>query len=265
MRYCSFLILCFLFSKGYSQDITGLWSGTLYNDTTHQTYQYEVAISEEHGKLYGYSHTWFIMEDKRFYGVKKVKVTRKDGRVIMEDNGLIANNYPVAPAKHVRQLNVLTLEIKDSIMVLSGPFSTNATKEYRPLTGNIILMRKNDYWKSDLVPHLKELGMEQNLSFVQQTIIKKTEASNDYSVVEKTHIKSKEKKPEKETKAPDLKKYQPLTSKKNIPAINIPPASEVNMRKTVVQETVFFKADRDRKSTRLNSSHHRLSRMPSSA
>ena len=53
-------------------------------------------------------------------------------------------------------------------MTLTGPFSTNRTKEYASLTGTISLQRKNDFWQSALVPHLQELGMSNELSFVKK-------------------------------------------------------------------------------------------------
>jgi len=178
MRYCKYLIIffiAFLPAKIFAQpalseemDITGLWKGTLYNDSTKKFYRYEIGISEEKGKLSGFSHTFFLVEDKEFYGVKKIKIKKKDGKIIVEDAGLLANNYPEAPAKGVKQLNVLTLEIKDSIMILSGPFTTNRTKDYSPLTGTINLQRKNDFWQSALVPHLQELGLQNDLSFVKK-------------------------------------------------------------------------------------------------
>lgn len=169
MQYCKYVItiLFVLPLSLFAQDITGLWRGTLYNDTTQQFYKYEIAISKEKGKYIGFSHTWFLLEDKQYYGVKKVKIRiADDGKIIVEDDGLISNNYPVAPSKNVRQLNVLTLDASDSVMKLTGPFTTNRTKEYRPLTGTINLQRKNDFWQSALVPHLQELGKEKELSFV---------------------------------------------------------------------------------------------------
>ena len=178
MRYFKYLIIIsasFLPVKLFAQrsnqsdvDITGLWKGTLYNDTTKKYYRYEIGISEEKGKLSGFSHTFFLADDKEYFGVKKVKIKRADGKIIIEDAGLIADNYPVDPAKGVRQLNILTLEIKDSVMTLSGPFSTNRTREYSSLTGTISLQRKNDFWQSALVPHLQELGLSNNLSFVKK-------------------------------------------------------------------------------------------------
>ncbi len=172
-KYIIILLLCVplkIFAQQATlanTDITGLWKGTLYNDTTKQYYRYEIAISKEKGKLTGYSHTWFILDDKQYYGVKKVKIKEEDGKIIIQDDGLIANNYPVAPAKGVKQLNILELNASDSLMTLTGPFTTNSTKVYRPLTGSIYLQRKNDFWQSALVPHLEELGLAKELSFVK--------------------------------------------------------------------------------------------------
>ena len=164
-----FLFFLLLFSaKLHAQDITGLWKGRLYNDSTKMYYKYEIGISEEKGKLSGFSHTWFILNDTQYFGVKEVTIKRKDGKIIVEDNKLISNNYPVMPAKHVRQLNVLTLTVEDSIMKLTGPFATNRTKDWAPLTGHIELQRKNDFWNSSLVPHLTELKLENKLIFVKQ-------------------------------------------------------------------------------------------------
>ena len=196
------------------KDITGLWKGTLYNDSTRKYYRYEIGISEEKGKLSGFSHTFFLDGDKEFYGVKKVKVKKMDGKLIIEDAGLIANNYPVSPAKGVRQLNILTLASKDSMMVLSGPFSTNRTKEYSSLTGFVNLERKDDFWQSALVPHLQELGKADELSFVQQEKeqIKALITKNDeQKKVETTIINEKE--------DPDKKKEEPVKEEPVKPVI----------------------------------------------
>ncbi len=234
-----FMLSCISSSLLYAQetDITGLWKGTMYNDSTQLYYQYEVAISEEKGKLFGYSHTWFVIGDKQFYGVKKVTVKKKEGKILIEDNGLIANNYPVTPAKNVRQLNVLTLEIRDSMMIMKGPFATNRTTKYAPLTGRIVLKRKYDYWQSALIPHLKELKKEQSLSFVKD--IPETEIS--IALVKKPQ--------ELKTKKADTKPPSDITvNNKKIVAeplrsIDTKPAANVEERKTVLQETVYFHSD----------------------
>lgn len=147
------------------QDITGLWTGTLYNDSTQQFHQYEIGISKEKGKYSGFSHTWFMIGDKKYYGVKKLKVRiASDGKIIIEDGELVLNNYPIAPNKDVRQLNILSLQTAGAELMLNGPFVTNRTKEFLPLTGSVTLKRKSNFNQSDLVPHLQNIMKGEQLT-----------------------------------------------------------------------------------------------------
>jgi hypothetical protein len=164
------LPLSLLAQSTEEKDITGLWKGFMYNDTTQQNYRYEIAISREKGKLFGYSHTYFILNDKEYHGVKKLKVKRDGDDIITEESDLIVHNYPIPPAKGVHQKNTLVLQIKDTVMILSGLYSTNRTRDYRPLTGYIHLERKKDYSQSALVPHLQELNLAKNLSFLKEEV-----------------------------------------------------------------------------------------------
>lgn len=149
-------------------DITGLWRGFMFNDTTQKNYRYEIAISEEKGKLFGYSHTYFIIDDKEYHGVKKLKIKREGNEITTEDVELIANNYPVNPPKGIHMQNVLRFTTKDTVMILSGMFRTNRTREYSPNTGYVHVERKKDYNQSALIPHLQELGLAKNLAFLKE-------------------------------------------------------------------------------------------------
>ncbi len=150
------------------RDITGLWKGFMFNDTTQQNYRYEIAISMEKGKYYGYSHQYFIVGDKEYHGVKKLKIKRDGDEVTTEEVELIVHNYPIPPAKGVHQLNTLTLQIKGNAMILSGGYKTNRTRDYRPLTGYVHVERNYDYKQSALVPHLQELDLAKNLTFLNE-------------------------------------------------------------------------------------------------
>ena len=258
MQRCKyFIIACCLAFQPFvllAQDITGLWKGTMHNDTTGRDLRYEIAISEYKGKLSGYSHTFFIVDDKEYYGIKKVKVKMQDDKILIEDQELIANNYPTPPNKGVRQLNVLTLEIKDSTMVLSGPFATNRTKLYHSLTGSIRVQRKSNFHQSALVPHLEELGLAKELSFIEPEVV---------AVVAKPVIKEepvviiKPVKKEKEIKIPPpvitktepvVKKTEPVITKTE-PSVKKPepvitgPAADVNKRKIETIQSVYYKTD----------------------
>jgi hypothetical protein len=156
--------------SAFCQDITGLWTGTIYNDSTQQYHQYEVGISKENGRYTGYSHTWFMIDNKKYFGVKKLKVrVAANGKIIIEDGELLLNNYPVQPNKNVRQLNVLDMEQKSGDLVLNGLFETNRTKEFLPLTGKVSLTKRIGVSQSDLVLHLQNITKGETLSFVSET------------------------------------------------------------------------------------------------
>jgi hypothetical protein len=146
--------------------MTGLWTGLMFNDTTELNYRYEIAISEKNGRLTGYSQTFFILDGKEYYGVKKIKITIDGDKVITQDLKLLRNNYPIKPPKGVYVVNVLNFERKNDALVLSGMFETNRTREYAPATGFIHVEKKIDFKQSPLVLQLKEMGLENELSFL---------------------------------------------------------------------------------------------------
>jgi hypothetical protein len=171
MKFFKLMLLAFCCPvAAYCQDITGLWTGTIYSDSTRQYHQYEVGITKENGKYTGFSHTWFMIDNKKYFGVKKLKVKiAADGKIIMEDGDLVLNNYPVQPNKDVRQLNILSIETKGTETLLTGPFVTNRTKAFLPLTGNVELRKKNNMAQSDLIPHLQNISKGQELSFISES------------------------------------------------------------------------------------------------
>jgi len=138
----------------------------MFNDTTELNYRYEIAISEKNGKLVGYSQTFFILDGKEYYGVKKIRITIEEDKVITQDLKLIDNNYPIKPPKGVYVLNVLNFQMTNDVMVLKGMFSTNRTKEYAPATGFIHVEKKTDFKESPLVKQLKVLGLDNDLTFL---------------------------------------------------------------------------------------------------
>ncbi|MBS1496425.1 MAG: hypothetical protein JSU03_00745 [Bacteroidetes bacterium] len=148
----------------HSQDITGMWKGSIYNDSTHQTLQYEVFISKEKGKYSGLSHTWFLINNVKYYGIKKIKVhIAKDGKIIMQDAELIENDYPPNESREVTQLNVLDFINQGSNITLEGPFVTSHTRAYSTLTGHINLTRVEPSLNTDLGKYLQKNGLDKTL------------------------------------------------------------------------------------------------------
>ncbi|MBS1512090.1 MAG: hypothetical protein JST86_14675 [Bacteroidetes bacterium] len=153
---------------GKSQEISGLWTGTLYNDSTQQSLPYEVYITKANGKYSGISHTWFLVNDKQYYGIKKVKIRiAKDGKIIIQDEKLVENNYPTSPDKNVQQLDVLDLAQQGDQTLLNGPFATNASTKFKEVTGKINLKKTSPTSESSLMQYLQKSGNYTDVSTIQ--------------------------------------------------------------------------------------------------
>jgi len=221
MQYCKHYIIGFFallfcgtsFSQSSPVDMTGLWTGLMYNDTTEQNYRYEIAISEKNGRLIGYSQTIFMDDGKEYYGVKKLRVTIEGNKVITQDLKLLENNYPVKAPKGVYVLNVLNFEMKHDVMMLSGMFSTNRTKQYAPATGYIHIEKKVDVKQSPLVQQLNKMGLMDELSFVpvekpNEAIAAKIETVKEEPVAKAKPVAKEKPAEEKIVKAKPVKEKQ---------------------------------------------------------
>jgi hypothetical protein len=230
MQYCKhYIILCFAlffctasFSQSAPVDMTGLWTGLMFNDTTEMNYRYEIAISEKNGKLIGYSQTFFIIDGKEYYGVKKLKITIDGNKVITQDSKHLDNNYPAAikVPKGVYVINVLNFEQKNDVMMLSGMFETNRTRQYAPATGYIHVERKIDVKQSPLVQQLEKMGLMDELSFVP--VEKPNEVTT--KVIPKTVVTETE---QPVAKAKPVEKEKPAETK----AVKIKPAKAKEITK----------------------------------
>lgn len=159
------VICCPVFA--FCQDITGLWKGTMYNDSTKQSLEYEIVINKENGKYSGYSHTSYVIDGTTYFGVKKINVRiAKDGKIVMQDAKWIENNYTGEQNKNVIQLNILDLATSGDQSFLDGPFVTNRTKGHNTLTGRLSLKKEDPLTaKTELKKYL--VNTEDNLTAVK--------------------------------------------------------------------------------------------------
>ena len=229
------LIFLLLPLKLFSQDVEGVYTGTIYNDTTHKYIPYEIAISDSKGKLSGFSHTIFVGENNmNEVGVKSLKIKRKGDKILIQDDQLIYNNYAEPAPKGIRQYSVLNVMQGDSGLLLIGVFNTNRTKEYASLTGTIHLQKKNIITETKLIPKLDEMKLAGSLSFIQN------KPKEEIAIVpDKTKVIVPSKPAQKES---DVAIILPNTKKKSIPAkdddTNKPPSLI-----TIKQDTIEYKAD----------------------
>jgi hypothetical protein len=165
LRSKFFLIAFFLPVQLFAQDITGLWKGEMYVDSTKKYLPYEISISEVKGKLTGYSLIMFEENGKLETGIRDITIERKDDQVIIEDVSLIDNSFSFVPPKNIKKTMVVTLMVDDTSMTLKGNWSTNRTKRFLAATGSVQLQRKNDYKAAALYKRLEVLKLSDNIVF----------------------------------------------------------------------------------------------------
>ena len=161
-----FIILFILPIQICAQDITGLWSGHLYNDTTRKYLPYELVISEDKDKLNGFSHAIILIDTIENIAVKTVQIKKRNGKILVEDEAFIYNNFTISPPKGVRVFSNMIYRDVDSAEVLTGEWNTNPTNEYSALTGSIRLQKQKDFNYSKLIAKLHELDLSNSLSFL---------------------------------------------------------------------------------------------------
>ncbi len=172
-KYCAYLlILCWLLPvKSFAQqeDITGMWYGQItIIDTQRVNLPYEIAVSEEKGKLFGFSRIVFHANGKDEAGVQNISIRRKSDKIVMEDEGFITHNFSINPSRHVKKTVVVVLTTTNTEMILEGSWSTNTTRYNRAYKGTVLLKRKIDFKKLELFKSLDTLNLVSRLSFLNR-------------------------------------------------------------------------------------------------
>ena len=163
-----------------AQNLHGLWSGTMVNDTLHVTQNFELALSEYRGRITGYTYQTYIIRDTFYYSVKRVKAERMDGFLVVEDVERIGDNFPDKAAKKVRLSAKFPLINDTTIDFQKGHWNTNQTKVYYSVGGDVKLTQLKDEKESDLLAHLQELRVNTDFAVYQK------EEKKEEPVVKKT-------------------------------------------------------------------------------
>lgn len=159
------LLLLLLPAFSFAQEITGVWKGELYVDSTKKYWPFELTISEFKGKYSGYSRISFEEEGIKQTVFRDHTIKVKDNTIIIEDDNLLAKASSVAQAKEVKKTMILTLSKQDSSLLLDGTWSTNKTKHYLVATGSVKMQKKTDFKSTEIFKKLDELALTEKLSF----------------------------------------------------------------------------------------------------
>lgn len=259
MKNLSFLslILLICISSFAQKKVGGFYKGTLFNDSTKMTQQYELALAQYRGKVMGYSYVTFIVRDTFYYGIRKIKAKIEGDSLIVEDDKMIANNFPESPAKHVNRTMVIPFNGQDSLASINGRWTTNKTKFYYSVPGSVEASKSSDSSGSALFAHLKELGLMPNESNYVATETKTPvqETNKEKPGIAETKTKRKEENDKIKTRSQEKSDLVKTRAKAERPLVKdreekvvaskteVPSKLPYDQRKDHLQQTIDIASD----------------------
>ncbi|HET6995712.1 MAG TPA: hypothetical protein VFI06_12055 [Chitinophagaceae bacterium] len=231
-----FLFLPIIF---YAQTLTGLWMGSVTNDSTtiRKDQSFEVVLTQYKDKVYGYSRSTFTVNDTLYYIVKRVKGSIEGDVCEVKDDEIVSYNFKGRLDKGVKMITTFHFDHSDSAWRMDGDWKTNKTKKYYSISGKATLNQEKDLTKSKIFPHLEELKLADDVDFYK-------EAKQAEEVAKKEAEKKKQQdlakstrpvvSPPKETKANYVAITKPKeTISNNTAQVGQPASKDQNPTKTV--------------------------------
>lgn len=165
-----FLLSLIPFVSQAQHTLTGLWTGTLSNDssTIRKDQSFELALTEYRGKVYGYSRSTFIVNDTLYYTMKRIKGKIEGDVCEIKDDEIISSNFPGRIDKGVKVTITFHQRQEDTTWHLDGNWKTNKTKNYYSISGGIALRSEKNLNNSKIFPHLEELGKADDVDFYKE-------------------------------------------------------------------------------------------------
>lgn len=257
------LVLLLLPLQLFSQDLSGIWVGTIATSQTEMPF--ELAINQD---MTGYSMISFTFKGAEKTAIKRITLIRKDSVFNISDDKLIYNNFTTR-SRSIKTFCDLSTKMVDGTMILSGPFHTR-TRDLRAgdedLEKGTITLRKqnNNKVQTKLIGKLDSLKLSNTLAFSSPDatikenpvvpVSEKKEAptavnntatnttNNPINHPTKSPISSPMNNPMKELTAVKAQQQAPVSALPATPKI-VAPAAEIALRKTEVIRTIDVKSD----------------------
>jgi hypothetical protein len=224
----AFFVLFLLPLQLFSQDLSGIWVGTI--STSQTKMPFELAINQD---MTGYSMITFMFKGAEKTAVKKIALLRKDSFYTISDDKVVYNNF-VTRSRSIKTFCELSVKMIDNTMVLSGPFHTR-TRDLRPgdedlSTGTITVQKQNNQAQTKLINKLDSLKLSNTLAF-----------SNPNATTRENPVMAVS---EKQDPASAANQAKDVTAAKLQQQVTVAkPASDLALRKTDVISTIDFKSD----------------------
>lgn len=239
MRIVFLFLLLFLIlpARLFTQDISGVWTGSIQTEGNKLTY--ELVISGSSENLSGYALTIFNIGGKENIGIKSIILKDRKGNVSLEDDELIYDNYTTSP-RRMKLFAKLSLNSAGSTITLAGNFHTRSMdmrSNGLSYTGVIFLQKQKKETRTRLVAELDSMGLLNQVSLTKPAAPKNNEPAKPPEN-KKTEVKKPIEKPVSE-----VKKIPETNIAEVRKPVSVLPAAEISRRKTQVIRNVLFHSD----------------------
>ncbi|HLK29292.1 MAG TPA: hypothetical protein VKT28_11995 [Puia sp.] len=159
-----FIFILFLLPlQLFSQDLSGIWVGTIATSETKMPL--ELVINQD---MSGYSMITFEYKGVEKVAVKRMTMIQKDSVYNISDDKMIFNNFAIR-SRNIKTFCDLSLTTVGEVMVLSGPFHTR-TRDLRAgdqdlSSGTITLQKQSNKAQTKLIGKLDSLKLSNTISF----------------------------------------------------------------------------------------------------
>lgn len=240
------ILLLFFPLTFFAQSLTGLWLGTLSNDSTtiRKDKSFEIVLTQYKDKVYGYSRSTFIVNDTLYYIVKRVLGTIENDVCEVKDDDIISHNFPGKPDKGVKMISTFRRNHQDSIWRLDGDWKTTESKRHRyySISGKISLKTEPDIEKSKIFPHLEELKLADDVAFYKES----KKAQQELVTITEKPTADNKKEAGASTKEPNKEDIVKIIAKTDLPSIK-PSIKENNKPPVVTEEKIQVAATKETK------------------
>lgn len=163
------LLLLGLFSVClYAQNTTGIWKGTMYDDSTKLYMPCEIVITEKNGFVSGYSYVTHIQDGKQIQLLKKIKLNFRGNNLGFDDMVVLLGDSSFPEAKQTKLSFATAITGSGVALAMNGIWKTAKSNTGKKRTGTLSLYKVDDFTEAEVFTQLQNLNLAKSLSFVRK-------------------------------------------------------------------------------------------------
>ncbi|UEG50246.1 hypothetical protein LK994_01995 [Ferruginibacter lapsinanis] len=159
LHSCLFLLSSFCLS---AQEITGVWKGSIFDDSTKTNSPVEIVITGNPDFFRGYVYLTYTDKGKPISYLKKIKVNYRKGNIAFEEFALLSGDSIILNNQNA---NLTYAAAFSSAEQINGIWKSVKKKAGAFTTGAIKLLKEYDFEEAAIYKKLQELDLTKDLSF----------------------------------------------------------------------------------------------------